>query len=76
MDEQHLFILNEDNGGYCTACDSDDSYNHFTCVSCGQFTVKLDFVPNPYEFDINGDDTSRWYCDECYSSIAAEVIND
>jgi len=42
------------------------------CEVCGT-TEDVSFAPNPYQSDINGDDTEVWMCGNCRHESAMDI---
>lgn len=42
------------------------------CEYCGS-TVDVSFQENPYEYEINGDDSNHWICSYCYNQQRDEI---
>ena len=41
------------------------------CEECP--SMKARHIPNPYESEINGDDTLHWLCEDCAGASAEEI---
>lgn len=41
------------------------------CYQCGGLADR--FEPDPYESEVNGDDTPRWMCSSCYDRAGDEI---
>lgn len=52
--------------------ESENSKDNDTCERCGS-TYRVTFEPDPYQHDINGDDTPVWECARCRSESAADI---
>ena len=42
------------------------------CISCGT-TKNVTFGPDPYQSEINDDDTPVWMCDTCREESAMDI---
>ena len=42
------------------------------CECCGS-TINVTFSPDPYEQEINGDDTDVWECEACLRRNAEDI---
>lgn len=42
------------------------------CEYCGS-TKNVSYDINPYDDDINGDDTKHWICDDCFKDMADDI---
>ena len=43
------------------------------CEYCGHVGVDVEFQPNPFDQELNGDDTCHWMCEDCVSSAAGDI---
>ena len=42
------------------------------CSSCGE-KADCEYGPNPYQHDVNGDDTPVWMCEPCRQQSADDI---
>jgi len=42
------------------------------CATCGE-RKSCTYTSDPFDDEINGDDTPAWYCDECLHDSAMEI---
>lgn len=45
------------------------------CNACGKMFDEADLYwgPDPFQSEINDDDTPMWLCDDCYQASADEI---
>lgn len=73
MDEDAYHLYLGDPGGYCSQCGDNDTYNHVTCYNCDGI-YDLSFLPVPFDFDVRGDGSLQYICEECYKVSEAQTI--